>query len=348
MRNAPPVEFSIDKCDTFKDVERLYRLVYPGKSTRKFEWLYANNPAGPADVYIVRDPDGRRVIASYVVMPMKIWLRGRTVKIGQAIDGMVHPEYRRRRIFNSIQERLHDRLKAEYEFLIGFPNRMALTPLLKAGARDFGSLATYSFPLTSQFFAKRPREGDLLHAVLSFLFRPAIALYRFVYLRTVATAGCRLEAAKQPELNEEFSFDYIKTVHPVMTVRDHEFIRWRFFSVPTDQYIFLRFWDGEHSRGYIVIRFEHKAVAIVDFCIDSSVDDQLRALRLLIDYCRHRGVKSMHFQLSEACYCTEALRKAGFIRRKNNYSIILIPYTEESETLSYSDFFLTFADTDWM
>jgi len=342
------VEFSIEKGSDFKEVERLYRLVYPGKSARKFEWLYANNPAGPADIYLARDPASLKVIASYVIMPMRLWLRDRTVRIGQAIDGMVHPDFRRRHIFNRLQNELHDRLKAEYEFLMGFPNRMALMPLLKAGARDFGPLATYSFPLTSQFFARRPKEGDLLHSVLSFFLRPAIVLYKSLYLRVVETDGFHLEGVKEPDLKDEFSFEFIRKAHPVMTIRDRDYIHWRFFSVPTDQYIFLRFSHRQKALGYIVIRFEHKAVAIVDFCIDSIMDDQLRALKLLIEYCRQRGVKSVHFQLSEACYCTEALRKAGFIRRKNNYSIILIPYTAESETLDYSDFFLTFADTDWM
>jgi hypothetical protein len=133
-----------------------------------------------------------------------------------------------------------------------------------------------------------------------------------------------------------------------MAVRDREFLAWRFFSVPTSKYIFLQCFNDNQALGYIAIRFEHKAVAIVDFCIDGELDDQLTALKLLITYCEKRRVKSIHFQLSEACYCIKALQKAGFIRRKNSYSIILFPYSENSKNLHYNDFFLTFADTDWV
>ncbi len=346
MKNT--VDFIIKQSSRFKEVERLYRAVYPGKSTRKFEWLYENNPSGQADIHLAIDPSTDAVVASYVVMPMRIWYHGRVIRIGQAIDGMVHPDYRRQRIFNSMQKRLHEYLRTRYEFLIGFPNIMALKPLLNAGARAFGPLATYSFPLTSLFFARRPTEGDVFHPVLSFFLKPAIAWYKSFHFRKINTRGYSLKTLRQNDLEEEFTFDSIKRAHPVMAVRDTRFIQWRFFAPPTDQYVFLKFASEETALGYIAIRFEYKAVAIVDFCIDSSLEDQLRALKLLIEYCQRRRVKSMHFQLSEACYCTEALKTAGFIKRKNNYSIILIPYSPESETLAYNDFFLTFADTDWM
>ncbi len=342
------MDFVIKQSTRFKDVERLYRAIYPGKSARKFEWLYKNNPAGPADIHLAIDPSSDAVVASYVVMPMRLWYRDRIIRIGQAIDGMVHPDYRRQRIFNSMQKRLHEYLRTRYEFLIGFPNIMALNPLRNAGARAFGPLATYSFPLTSLFFARRPIKGDVFHAILSFFLKPAIAWYKSSHFRKINTRGYRLESLEQDDLLSEFTFDSIRRIHPIMAVRDTQFIRWRFFAAPTDQYVFLRFASDEKTLGYIAIRFEYKAVAIVDFCIDSSIDDQLRALKLLIEYCQRRSVKSMHFQLSEACYCTEALKTAGFIKRKNNYSIILIPYSPESETLDYNDFFLTFADTDWM
>jgi len=342
------MDFSIEQTDDYREVIRLYKIVYPEKRTYKFDWLYTSKPAGRAEIFLARDNDSGKVIGSYVIMPMRIWFFDRIIIAGQAIDGMVHPEYRRARIFNTMQERLHDRLRQKYEFLIGFPNVLALHPLLKAGAREFGPLATYSFPLTSQFLAKRPAQGNVFHTILSFLLKPAIAFYRYLHLGKVRTGGYRLEAVPENEIHTGFSFETIRKVHPVMTVRDVDFIRWRFFHAPTTKYIFLQFYRETDALGYIAIRFEHKAVAIVDFCIDGPIEEQLSALRLLIDYCRQRQAKSIHFQLSEACYCTAALSRAGFIRRKGIYSIILMPYSEESQRLQFADFFLTFADTDWL
>lgn len=341
------MDFEIEQSDSYKPVVRLYKIVYPGKPLRKFEWLYTTNPSGPADVFLVRDPETKRAIATYVIMPMRLWYHDRIVKIGQAIDGMVHPDFRRRRIFNSIQQQLHERLREKYEFLIGFPNQLALNPLLKAGAVAFGPLATYSFPLTSQFFAKKPRTG-IIHDIVSLFLKPAIALHRRFYLGSVKIEDYQLAPVGKDRASLDLDYAEIRKIHPVMAVRDREFLTWRFFDVPAGKYIFLQFYHRENPRGYIAIRFEHKAVAIVDFCIDSHPEDQIRALKLLIAYCRERRVKSIHFQLSEACYCTEALQRAGFIKRKNNYSIILFPYSEESRQLHYSDFFLTFADTDWI
>jgi hypothetical protein len=338
----------IEQTDSYKPVERLYRIVYPGKSARKFAWLYTTNPSGPADIFLVRDTESKKVIASYAIMPMRLWYHNRIVKIGQAIDGMVHPDFRRRRIFNSIQQQLHDQLQKKYEFLIGFPNRLALNPLLNAGAVAFGPLVTYSFPLTSQFFAKRPKDSSILHGILSPVLKPALALHKRFYLGSIKTDGYRLEPTEEENVCFDIDYGTIREKHPMMAVRDKDFLIWRFFSVPVSKYIFLQLYHDDKALGYIAIRFEHKAVAIVDFCIDSDLDDQLRALRLLIRYCEQRRVKSIHFQMSEACYCSHALRRAGFIKRKNNYSIILFPYSEESKKLRYANFFLTFADTDWI
>jgi len=342
------MEFQIEQSHDFREVERLYRIVYPGKSTRKFEWLYTDNPSGRADIFLARDSKSNMIIAAYVIQPMRVWFRERIILIGQAIDGMVHPEHRRRRIFNRMQEHLHATLRSKYEFIIGFPNLMALHPLLNAGAVSFGALCTYSFPLTSRFFARRLGEGGALQAALTFLLKPAISVYKSLHLGRVDTDGYRLQVVTQAHVHPGFTFKSIKAAHPIMAVRDEKFIAWRFFSVPTDQYIFLQFYHADEVLGYTVIRFEHNAVAIVDFCIDGDVENQVRALKLLIRYCEQRSVKSMHFQLSEACYCVEALRKAGFVRRKNQYHIILIPYSPESQGIQYSEFFLTFADTDWV
>jgi hypothetical protein len=342
------MEVRIEQTDNYRTVEKLYKIVYPGKRARKFSWLYTDNPSGPADIFLARDPKTEKVIACYVIMPMRLWHRDRIIKIGQAIDGMVHPDFRRKRIFNSIQNELHNRLKAKYEFIIGFPNRLALNPLIKAGASAFGPLATYSFPLTSRFFTKRLGTGDALQNILGFILKPAIALHKIFYLRGIKTEGYRLEKVNEDDFSDELDFKFIRKTHPVMGVRDRKFLVWRYFAVPAGKFILLRFYHENKNLGYIGIRFEHKAVAMVDFCIDGDLDDQMRALKLLVRYCEQRRVKSIHFQLSEACYCTGALRKTGFIKRKNIYSIILFPYSEESKSLEYSDFFLTFADTDWI
>jgi hypothetical protein len=342
------MEFQIEHSHDYREVERLYRVVYPGKSARKFEWLYAANPVGPADVFLARDSESNRIIASYVIMPMRVWFRDRTILIGQAIDGMVHPDYRSRRIFSRMQQQLHETLRAKYEFIIGFPNQSALHPLLNAGAKSFGALSTYSCPVTSQFFARRPGDAGAAHAVLGHLLTPVIAIYKYLRLGRVNAEGYHLEAVSRPQAPVHFAFQKIRAVHPVMGVRDEKFISWRFFSVPTDQYVFLQFRHADDILGYIAVRFEYKALAIIDFCIDGSLEDQVRALKLLIQYCERRRVKSIHFQLSEACYCIEALKKAGFVRRKNQFDIILIPYTPESLEIHYSEFFLTFADTDWV
>lgn len=343
------MDIQIEQTDDYRPVVKLYKLVYPGKRARKFEWLYTTNPSGPADIFLVRDQESKQVIASYVIMPMRLWYHDRLIKIGQAIDGMVHPDFRRRHIFNAIQQRLHDQLKRKYEFLIGFPNQMALTPLLHAGASSFGPLVTYSFPLSSQFFAKRLEGGGIFRTILSLFLKPAIVLHRKFYLGSVKADGYELLPTEENDISQQSDYKMIRKTHPVMAVRDRAFLSWRFFAVPVNKYIFLQLYnDKKLPLGYIAIRFEHKAVAIVDFCIDSGLDDQMRALKLLIQYCQQRGVKSIHFQLSEACYCIEALGKAGFIKRKSSYSIILFPYSEEAKHLQYSDFFLTFADTDWL
>jgi hypothetical protein len=339
-----PVEHTRD----YTELVKLYRIVYPGKNTNKFEWLYKDNPSGEADIYYVRDPESGAMIATYVIIPMKYWYQDRIITIGQGVDGMVHPDYRQLRVYNYLRRNTLKLVADKYEFLIGFPNSMAIRSVLHAGAKYFGPLVTYSFPMSSEFLIKRPTRRNFFNQSLSPLLTPAVGLYKAVKLWRINTAGYRLEPAGPDDIVTTDSYEKIKSSHSIMAVRDLEFLKWRFLAAPSRQYLYMQYFHDQTPMGYMVLRFEHRAVKVIDFCIDSSLENQLRAIKLLIKYCDKRLIKSMHFELSDSCYCVEALKKLGFIKRKGNYATIIFPFSDKAKQLEYSDFFLTFADTDWI
>ncbi len=338
--------FTIEELNHYLDVERLYRVIYPGKICSKFDWLYAQNPAGNAQVFVTRDNATGEVVAALVIMPMRVWFFDREIRVGQAIDGMVHPEYRNRHLFNSLFKEVFQQIQKRYEFLLGFPNQAALGSELRAGWKRIGSFFTYSLPLKPT--AARLCQHRFLGAPASLVLSPLLTLYHKFHLSRVDVSGAELQLSDLTDLNADALFAKLKQRHPIATIRDSDFISWRFRKVPESNYVTLQYSLDGQPRGYFVVKGNKGSAEIIDLSIGQDLIDQQRSLKLLIEFCHAAGYRAIHFIVSESSYCCPALKKMGFIRRKADSSIIMWPISEAVSRINIEDCFITIADTDWI
>lgn len=342
-------KISIEKIDNYKEVELLYKIVYANKETHKFEWLYKKNPSGRADIFIARDQETNTVIASYTVIPMRIWFEDREMLIGQAIDGMVHPDYRKKQVFNRIIKKALTHLKNRYELLIGFPNNMSVNSLLKANWKTLGHFVTYSLPLKTEVITKTFFKKALTKKLLYPLINPSLRIYIEFHRKAVRTKrNCSLIPLKKDDIEVKRIQKQIIKINSILTVRDIPFVKWRFQINPHNNYIFLQYLVEDNFKGYIILKHYCSSVEIIDFFITPVFSEQVQAIKLLIDYCTCLGYKIIHFQLSEYSYCCKAFKKMGFFKRKIGTSIIIYPISEITNTIKYKSCFLTTADTDWI
>ena len=333
------MSISVVQLDSYKKVIDLYKIVYPGKDLDKFEWLYNKNPNGTADIFGAIDEESGNVVGTYAFIPMKMVINDRIAKVAQAIDGMVHPDFRGKRVFNKLVAEVFPKVSGKYDYLIGFPNNNSRGSLVKAGWIELGEFVTYSLPLTAKAITNS-KAGSLLTPVL-FLYN---SFHRLKYSRP--------DDSLEVNSSDIFLYDRILTniqqKNKIMVYRDSELISWRFCTIPKKNYQVLRFFTNGTEDGYIAYKTNNNTAEIVDLIIDPKETKICSAISLFVDYCIKKTYSAIHVQLSNNTYCREALKNIGFIKRKTNHAIIIYPTQENLQQISFTDCYISLADTDWL
>ena len=248
----------------FRKVERLYSIVYPDKPCDKFTWLYNENPFGKADIFGFLDTKRDFLIANYAFIPTKIDIGDKRFLVGQAVDGMVHPDYRGKRVFNLLVKKTFPILKKKYDFLIGFPNKNSYGSLIKAGWLTFGDLFTWTLPLDFSiiFRSKSP--------LFSFS-NPFLRIYNNFNRKRYHFPNIKIEESHSAHWDYDLLSEIIKSKNSSLTQRTSEFIDWRFQKLSKKHnYKIINVVQNKKLIGYICFKSIKKSVEIIDFIIELS------------------------------------------------------------------------------
>ena len=199
-------------------------------SEREFEWWYECNPLRRGTITLA-EADGRVVgmlAMSYALMR----LRGRDRLVAFALDGVTHPDYRGRGIFQALELENEERAAdAGAEIAIGFTNPQA-GPILvgRVGWRDVRRLRLWARVLRPLGLLRR--EGGVGG------------------LRPAAAGGGRVRAI------DGFGADAAelaaKSARGGHLVRDAEYLNWRYAESPREYRCFGTF-RGGRLAGFAVL-----------------------------------------------------------------------------------------------
>ena len=131
-----------------KAVPELSSVVHGQRGITKsiIEWKYINNPSGKAHVWIASDINNNKIVGTYALCPWKMNCNGKNYDAVQAVDAMVHPDYRKMGIFTQLQKTaIKDLENSEYKIAISFPPANSYLGHIKAGWIKVGNLFDYTF-----------------------------------------------------------------------------------------------------------------------------------------------------------------------------------------------------------
>lgn len=107
-----------------------------------WDWKYSISPYGRASVHVIKF-DGR-VAAAASLWPMIFHWQGSRLRALQACDTVVHPDFRRRGLFDAlIKARKSRAAELNVDFIFNFPNANSLAGYQKAGWRLLGRVPWY-------------------------------------------------------------------------------------------------------------------------------------------------------------------------------------------------------------
>jgi len=342
------MSFMVEQVYSTEAVEELYAVVYPGKERVKFNWLYFKNPAGNADIFVIKDTVAKKVIGTYCFIPMKLCRNGTPLLIGQAIDGMVHPDYRDKHIFNRLVAEVFPIVTKKYAYLIGFPNNRSRGSLIRAGWIHLGDLDNFSFPLNKHAFTNALPENIVLNRLGKYLSVIPLWLYKRFYRSRGKLPASELQLIQDDEVTLNEIVQLIEKRNPVMFSRDADLIRWRLLSIPQENYSHFKYIQNNDLQGFISIKTENSHVELIDFIVNPDKKHIQTALSLLISKAEEMKAEALHLQISQYAYLTEHLRSCGFIRRPGENAVIVFPGNSPDLKLQWNEMYLSLADTDWL
>jgi GNAT superfamily N-acetyltransferase len=92
------MNFSVRPADLDADrdvlIDLMFRYLTPMSDRPRYDWLYRQNPDGPAQVWVLTDVDRCTIIGSAGIVPRRMYVRGQEKLGAVLVDFWIHPEYR--------------------------------------------------------------------------------------------------------------------------------------------------------------------------------------------------------------------------------------------------------------
>jgi hypothetical protein len=228
-----------------KKILELMKVCF-GRDFRKdwFQWFNYNCPYGKNRVYVGEDIEKNTLVAAYGLLPYKIVINKKVMNGSLCTNVMTHPEYRGKGIFTQIGRYalLQETMFVSY-FSVGVPNKNALPGHLKVGWIIHSDLI---------FFKKFDNKKIDFKGEQVFEFTEE-------HGRLASTLLANMNFA---------------------IAKDSDFLNWRYFKRPDNEYITYEIRKEKKLRGFIILKYftekEYKKLHILDiYAIDKHTFSDL-------------------------------------------------------------------------
>lgn len=258
-----------------------------------FKWRYEQNPYSDKPI-IYLAIDSNIIVGFRAFVPQLFIYKDSFVQILSPADAIVHPDYRRKGIFNQLNSYFLDDKNSSFLVLNLSSNQYSTPGNLKQGWIDTGFTKQYCFKLSfSSYFRKALQKDNIL----------ATGFYRRPDLNLTFEVSDRLDSKALAE--------YIKkqrNPNKLMNVRDESYFNWR-YSYKRSQYLFIYCHYKTELKGYTIVKsISSKQSAVMEYYAD---DEPILKMLLKV------AMQAMAKPILRTLVLTEEektrLKKCGFI-----------------------------------
>lgn len=217
-------------------------------------WEYERNPYVRDHAFIwAAEADGR-VVGVHPSIPIMLYARGERRRALWSVDLMTHPDWRGRGIFKALTERLLEESREEgiTAYLV-IPNRNSGPLLRKRGWFDIKTFPVMVKPLRVGPILKKLSWRSLPKA-FSGAFRYARGAFGPRVPGAASTdADVRITVATVFDDRFDALFEAVATEYDFMTVRDAEYLNWRYAQCPDQKHMVFAAERDNALQGFIAV-----------------------------------------------------------------------------------------------
>lgn len=263
----------------------LFNAVFQKNLTlSEWRWAYQENPAKRLDIVLAFS--GSMLIGQSAGIPLAFDHEGNILRASRPQNVMVHPDFRNQGIFSETLKRLTDDCYAKnLDFVLTFPNDNSIGAFVeKSNYNHVFDICEFRLPVNAA-----PTNNDhrwMIHI----------------------------------QENIDFTKDDVRFISEqlkpfkIFTVRDLNYLNWRYHKNSGKRYAVIRAWDGDRLIGFAVSKFYPEALSIdlVEFIFLRDTATIRAALTTIHRHYKNRGATSFSIWLAEHYPSHQFLADIGF------------------------------------
>jgi GNAT superfamily N-acetyltransferase len=230
--------------------ERCFGEVDPEKRDPRF-WDWEFRSQAPARIFVAEEESG--IVAHFALIPQRMHADGREVRGALAVDAMTAPGARGRGIYSALVSFALERTESAFDLITAYQIRAAvLGPMLRNGWKIAAQLPVIVRPILSP---RQPKVASIVAA-------------------ESPTHSLTIDDAEEMAA-------VASSMTGVRTVRDGDWLRWRYFGNPLVQYRVTGTGSGSLDAWLVTRRTTLKGfdtLAVVDLAWRSGSRDTARTL----------------------------------------------------------------------
>ena len=242
------------------DEDQLFELdnIVHGREIHKknwiegWQWAHLKNPAGTSMIWLA-EQDGK-IVGVHLLVMINMKIGRETIKGGEPIDTMTHPEYRRQGISSILGRKLLNEAGKKGVCLeFAFPNPHHYPIRKKSGWFDVCACHIMIKPLNLENTLKRRIKNKFLRKIGVVI---GATILNICYRTKKYPEVDGLTITKIQSFDGRIN-DFWKNIsndHEIIVVRDKEYLNWRYVNVPNMNYVIYLAEEGKRICGYIVLK----------------------------------------------------------------------------------------------
>lgn len=315
------VNIGVRQADLDQDKEILIsilrRYLTPSSSETRYDWLYRQNPHGPARAWLAQNLENGDVVGVSAAFKREAYAQGSETTGWVLGDFCIADTYRSLGPALQLQKATLAALKTlgESQFCYDFPSRQLMAIYQRLGIQPSVRLVRMAKPL-------RIRDTSERLASLKGLNVPAAKIGALL-LRVSDYAGPSRRGwdmvIHESECDDEFTKVWEATLaeNGVRIQRTAEYLNWRYLRHPLVRYQILTARKGGALRGYLVFNVNDENAEIADWCCGG--DDQLLMVLVqdLVQRLRKTGITTLSTFLLDVDPKLRLFKRMGFWQRES-------------------------------
>lgn len=339
--------FSVDQEWTVDEVLALFKKFrgVDGDEART-KWLYLENPAGRAEVWMLRR--GGEAIGFTAGLPRELWIHGKLYRGLVGSDFSIDVRYRTlgpALILRSEAKKLID--AGKYDFLCAHPLPAMLLVHRRVGHHHIGGMCQWTLPLNLKELLTKGGLPDWFAEIIGPPGNVVLSSWR--KLLRLRGGQVTVQESEEPLGGQDALDRLLAWKYPVVGRRDRCFVSWRYSRNPQQDYRLLTALNGGGGvLGYLAFRMQ-KGHAVVKDLAAREVGASAALMGRVAEIAAGEGVRSISINALQRSQTESLLRPLGLIPRPDPTPVVCYggPHlAEEGNVEDAAQWFMTDGDRD--